>query len=437
LRTDAGQSHRWGSGSTDVQAVDAQSDIVVTADHRRWSSPPPSLHPLEFLRHRIEGDSQPTERVSAEPVSAKPHYVAFVVKALIIAAVALALFFLYQCSYKRIEGWTGIGITHVSCVVFMLLSVSTDLSTKSAAKRKGGHYAFDPAIAVVIVEACKLLISTLLFGISLLGRPKDDRPIVLPDIKDVLVLAVPGLVYTCNNILVFEAIEKVPLATFAVIRETRLVWNALIWMMIFKVPIGVLRWMAIAGVIVGCSANQVPSAIRSGFTWGVMYAFLLAFLNASGGVCCEYAMKMKASMDINLQNAIIYASCSGLALMYLAVFRSGAFESPATFFHGFEPECLQIIVLQVITGLTVSRILKHVESITKSMVAALCSPLICFLGSAALHVPLRWNEILASFVVLMSCLFFFRLGPLQIAAPGKETDVIKAPTKETRQKSMC
>jgi len=391
-------------GRMDVHAVDAQSDIVVAED----------LHDLEPHTGRRQLDLhrwRPDSR-STRPTSIDQHYTAFIIEAVIILSVAVTLFVVYRFTHEKIERLTGIGLQHISCLVFIVLSVSTDMSTKAAAKRHGGHYAFDPAIAVVIVEACKLVVSLGLLGATMVGRSKGDSPLVLPTVKDIMVLAVPGLVYTCNNILVFEAIEKVPLATFAVIRETRLIWNALIWMALFKVGLGLMRWMAIAGVIVGCTANQVPSAVHYGFTWGVMYAFLLAFLNASGGVVCEFAMKMKAAMDINLQNSIIYASCSCLALLYIAVFRSGSFASAAVFFHGFEPECLQIIVLQVITGLTVSRILKHVESITKSMVAALCSPIICFAGSAMLRVSLRWNEVLAAFVVLFSCLLFLKQGPL-------------------------
>jgi len=305
----------------------------------------------------------------------------------------------------------------------MFLSVSTDLSTKAATKKQGGHYAFDPATAVVIVEACKLVISIGLFLGSLARRKKDDSPLELPTLGDTMLLTVPGLVYTCNNILVFEAIERVPLATFAVIRETRMIWNALIWISLFGVPLGIGRWSAILGVIIGCTANQVPGAVRDGFSWGVMYAFLLAFLNAAGGVVCEFAMKRKASMDINLQNSIIYASCSSLAVVYLGIFRPANFASPGAFFHGFEPECLQIIVLQIITGLTVSRILKHVESVTKSMVAAMCSPIICFLGSAAMHVTLHWNDIFAALLVAFSCLFYLKQGPLggaSAAAPAKD-----------------
>jgi len=402
------QSVPWGasSGGMDVHTVDAQADMVVAIEHPRLVRLARRDEAVEF---RLERDPDVEHQVALKQ---NLHYGAFIFKTVVIIAAAAALFLCYRLTGSWIEHYTGIGVQHVSCVVFMVLSVSVDLSTKSAAKRQGGHYSFDPAIAVVIVEACKLTVSLGLFGFTLVGRRKDDSPLELPTFKDFLVLAVPGVVYTCNNILVFEAIEKVPLATFAVIRETRLIWNALIWMTLFQVRLGLIRWLAIAGVLVGCSANQVPGAVRSGFTWGVMYAFLLAFLNASGGVACEFAMKMKASMDINMQNSIIYASCSSLALLYLAVFRTHVFASPATFFHGFAPETLQIIVLQVITGLTVSRILKHVESVTKSMIAALCSPVIVFLGSAALHASLHWNEIVASAVVVLSCLLFLKQGPL-------------------------
>jgi len=421
-----------------ITMVDAQADIVIAVQGGDQSA---SLMPILRLPEAfmtgptflVAGRKEVTiRRAPAQPPPPKHTYIVFFIKVAVILAVALALLLAYSALQEGIQRVTGIRIQHVSCLIFMCLSVLTDLSTKAAAVSHG-HFAFDPAVCVVIVETCKLVVSVFLFGMTL-ADPKERSKVMLPTGWDILILAVPGFVYTCNNILVFKAIENVPISTFAVLRETRIIWNALIWMAVFKVRLGLMRWLAIIGVLVGCSANQVPAMLRMEFSWGFMWALLLAFTNAAGGVACEFAMKYKASMDINLQNAILYTSCAGLALVYLAVFQTSTLHSPSAFFAGFAPECLQIIVLQVITGLTVSRILKHVESVTKSMVAAFCGPVIICLGAFALHTRLHVNEIIAALVVVASCVAFLRQGPLAALAPpaeaaGKEPVLNKEPIK--------
>jgi len=430
----APQTEQQPTSQVSVKTLDAQADMIVAFGR---DTEPSSARPMigHVSRSQWTEDDDPPKVPQQAPlpkpeparaaqdhvVRSDRHYVSFVIKAVIILAAALILFLTYQVTAEVIERHTMINMQHMCCLVFMILSVSTDLSTKAAAGKGGGHYQFDPAVAVVVVEACKFLASVGLMGVTSVTKLDGQAPVFeRVSIQDIAILAVPGLVYTCNNILVFEAIQRVPIATFAVVRETRLIWNAVIWMAIFKVNIGWRRVFAIIGVLLACTANQVPAMLRSEFSWNVLYAFLLAFLNAAGGVVCEFAMKRKAAMNINLQNAIIYTSCSSLALLYLAAFRPHVFVSAKAFFAGFEPSCLQVIVLQVINGLTVSRILKHVESITKSMVSAFCSPVVCFIGAWALHTKLHVNEVVAAVVVVASCCYFLRQGPLTTGPPSPQ-----------------
>merc|ERR1719229_1153345 len=109
--------------------------------------------------------------------------------------------------------------------------------------------------------------------------------------------------------IVYEAIQRIPLATFGVIRETRLIWNAVLWSICFKVQISRMRWVGIWGILVGCLVSQVHIVFRSEFTWQIWWAFVLAFLNGLSGVITEYAFKRNNGMDINLQNAILCAVC--------------------------------------------------------------------------------------------------------------------------------
>ncbi|CAK0896031.1 unnamed protein product, partial [Prorocentrum cordatum] len=46
-------------------------------------------------------------------------------------------------------------------------------------------------------------------------------------------------------------VERVSLTTYAVIRETRLIWAALIWTAVFGLPLSRMRWLGMGGIIWG------------------------------------------------------------------------------------------------------------------------------------------------------------------------------------------
>jgi len=328
----------------------------------------------------------------------------------VVLLCAVAIFGVFGAYSEVIQTRLGIKVEHVCCVAYAALSISIDLSIKNAARVNGGRYPFDPACAVVAVECLKLFASMVLFAANAHADLREGRAIVLPGAGDVACFMVTGFVYICNNLIVFQAIGHCPLGAFGVIRETMLIWNAVLWTLVFYAPIGLVRWFSILLLFLGCVVNQLPAFFRSEFTFGVLWAFLLAFSNAAGGVANEYAMKRKAAMDINLQNCILYFFCGGFSMIYLLAFQMD--DLRVGFFNGFSPQCIQVVILQMLTGLAVSRILKYVDAVTKTIVAALRGPGVIFFGAWIFHTALQISEVIATVVVCVACYLYLREGPL-------------------------
>eukprot|EP00416_Gambierdiscus_australes_P017568 CAMPEP_0171080796 /NCGR_PEP_ID=MMETSP0766_2-20121228/16094_1 /TAXON_ID=439317 /ORGANISM="Gambierdiscus australes, Strain CAWD 149" /LENGTH=456 /DNA_ID=CAMNT_0011538067 /DNA_START=75 /DNA_END=1445 /DNA_ORIENTATION=+ len=344
-----------------------------------------------------------------------------IIRMVVVLACASAVFSIFSFWHAGIRERSAVKVEHVCCLAYASLSISIDLSIKNAARVNGGKYSFNPACAVVTVEVLKLVVSMILFTVNARMQVKEGIELVLPSLKDVAWLMVPGFVYTCNNIIVFEAIGHCPLGAFGVIRETMLIWNAVLWTIVFQAAIGRTRWFAIVLLFVGCVVNQLPAFFRAEFTWGVLWAFLLAFSNAAGGVANEYAMKRKAAMDINLQNCILYFFCGSFGMIYLLVFQMSDLQRG--FFNGFSPQCIQVVVLQMLTGLAVSRILKYVDAVTKTIVAAFRGPGVIFFGAWIFHTRLHISEIVATIVVCVACFIYLREGPLVKAADAAAKEI--------------
>jgi drug/metabolite transporter (DMT)-like permease len=379
--------------------------------------------------HLVSQKGQLIEQIPAKETISNAR---FFMKTGSLIFVAFGLIFLYGQWQDVIAERTGLKLSHICCIIYAALSISIDLSIKNAAAAYGGSFPFNPGCGVVVVEYTKLVASAILFAVHVKEVKARGDAIQLPMLKDVAWLAVPGAIYATNNLIVFEAIKSTPLATFGVIRETMLIWNALIWTATFRQPIGFSRWLAIFGIFFGCSVNQIPKMLNDEFTFGVGWACLLAFTNAAGAVANEYAMKQKAAIDINLQNAFMYAFCGSFVFIGMAIFNPQVVSSRRAFFTGFVPECWTIIVLQVITGLAVSRILKYVEAVTKTIVAAVRGPGVIFLGALIFHTQLRSSEVFATLCVCVACWWYLREGPL--VQPKATPEVSHAPLKASSEK---
>mmetsp|Transcript_8887 Transcript_8887/g.27624 ORF Transcript_8887/g.27624 Transcript_8887/m.27624 type:complete len:490 (-) Transcript_8887:58-1527(-) len=401
-------------GPVQAYAPEDSPDVNATAPHASREHPTAG-GPAETdgsgsaARGATAKAARPTEDAAAalHPGRGWTRVLARMVAVLVFAAAVFGVFAMYG---EQIRARTHIKVEHVCCAAYAALSISIDLSIKNAARVNGGRYPFNPACAVVTVEVLKLVASMVLFSVNARADLKQGRAIVLPGAADVAWLMVPGFVYTCNNMIVFQAIGHCPLGAFGVIRETMLIWNAVLWTLVFRAPIGRARWLSILLLFLGCIVNQLPTFFRSEFTLGVLWAFLLAFSNAAGGVANEYAMKRKAAMDINLQNCILYFFCGGFSMIYLLAFQMD--DLRVGFFHGFSPQCIQVVVLQMLTGLAVSRILKYVDAVTKTIVAALRGPGVIFFGAWVFHTTLRASEVVATLVVCLACYIYLREGPL-------------------------
>jgi len=340
-----------------------------------------------------------------------PVFVAFI--------FALIYGYTYSANSDKVEWYTGLKMTHLCCVVYATLSICIDLSIKNAAQAYGGHFPFNPACGVIVVEYVKFALSAALFAVHCRDSTRGGRVVAMPQPIDIAWLAVPAAIYAMNNLIVFQAIKSTPLATFGVLRETMLVWNALIWTATFGKSLSAARWLAIAGIFIGCSLNQITKMMNDEWSSGVFWTLLLAFSNAAGAVANEYAMKQRAQLDINLQNCILYAMCGSFVLIGMTVFDPASVESTSSFFNGFVPECWQVIILQVFTGLAVSRILKYVEAVTKTIVAALRGPGVIFFGACIFKTQLQGSEVFATLIVCASCYLYLSDGPL-VAEPSKD-----------------
>lgn len=303
-------------------------------------------------------------------------------------------------------------ISYLVCAIYILVSVTIDLSiaiqktSQTDSQSAKGPYQFNTKCAVLLTELIKLVVSLGLAGFNSFCERK--RPDVT--FGDVQWLLLPAMLFTANNVLVYQAIGKNNMAAFGVFRDTMILWTALIWRSIFQTQLGWTRLVGIGVIFAGLTLNRVGG---SAFTWAFLWVLVMTLTNALGSVANEFALKRSRKLDINVQNAILYMACASFAILLLALDDPSRLMGPTTFFHGFTGNTFFTLTLQAFAGLMVSRMLKYADSVTKTVACCLRGPVVVFVSPYLLAVPNTWSELMSAIVVASGCTVYLLRGPLQ------------------------
>eukprot|EP00811_Abedinium_folium_P033497 NODE_6455_length_1671_cov_2.568005.p2 GENE.NODE_6455_length_1671_cov_2.568005~~NODE_6455_length_1671_cov_2.568005.p2 ORF type:complete len:265 (-),score=85.23 NODE_6455_length_1671_cov_2.568005:117-911(-) len=222
----------------------------------------------------------------------------------------------------------------------------------------------------------------------------------------------PALFYAANNIIYFQFIAALELATFAIYREMQVVWAALLWYGTFRINLGWKRWLALVTILISCTIMKVAPGQAVGITNHQLFLGLLSpLVSTAASVSNEKAIKC-TDLDINTQNAMLYTFCAIFALIYLAVVRTERFASPALFFEGFSIGCFKVLVLQGILGLVISRILKRANAMLKQVLTAFRGPCLVLLMLTVFQVRPTTLQGCMSGLTAIAAIFYMMQGSM-------------------------
>jgi len=294
---------------------------------------------------------------------------------------------------------------HILCVVYVSLSVGGDISMKAAAEANGGAYPFEPICVIVSIQAVACFAATCCVAMKSFA----GADVSVPTARDTISFSVPGFIEIVNNLTLFHAIGVCPLAVFGVCRETVLVWNALIWMSVFRVSIGWRRAFCIAIVLAAVTWSQLGAAATK-LGPAAAWPILVGMISASGNVATEHAMKSQRKTDIDIQNVFLYGFGFVIGIMYIVIFQPN--NLGFAFFDGFTPLALQVICFESMSNIAVCRVLKYVDSVSKSVAATPRAAIIVFIGSLLTHTALSLDDVFTVMVLTVGVGAYVMQGPL-------------------------
>jgi len=280
---------------------------------------------------------------------------------------------------KRMVAFLGLDTPFKWGIFMTYMGLWTGLRIIIYASQQGSSY--NTAAVVLCIEMVKLGMAVSLF----LSNDGTFSQLVSQVQKHKMTAAkyfVPALMYCVYNNLTFTVLAVVNPSTYAILQQFRLVVTGLLYERCLSRTLSRMQWVAIVLLTIGCMVKEgdqfsdsEEAAARS--TPFGMYAwiFVQIMCAVSAGVFNEVLLKSDNTMSVNLQNVFMYGNSILCNVLFMAAGFSRYSLSEALQLRNirplFSPTVLPIILCYASIGIVTSLVLKHLNSVLKTIAAAL------------------------------------------------------------------
>ena len=266
-------------------------------------------------------------------------------------------------------------IKFVACCSVIFFSVAGSLLA-DVSRGRTNEYTYDPLTVPPVAEFVKMVIS--LFIILAQGR-KDIR--VVP--SEYVLFAVPAFCHLVCNSCMFFIILDIGLTQYQLLSSLKIYFNAIFMRIFLGTILSERQWLSLiilaAGLVVAQLYNSA-SIQFNGRARGYVLVVFACLMSSIGGVYSEKLLKGRSSRNnIHWANAQLYSWGFVLGLFSTTQLGAGAVTRSTSFFHGYDFVVISMIGTLSLAGISVSFILKYLDTVFKSMVTSLAIVLTAFI----------------------------------------------------------
>eukprot|EP00051_Salpingoeca_urceolata_P005177 m.70928 g.70928 ORF g.70928 m.70928 type:complete len:343 (-) comp14117_c0_seq2:29-1057(-) len=319
----------------------------------------------------------------------------------------------------------AIPIKYISLVVLIIQNsafILTLRASRTQSSETGDVYA--ASTAVVCAEFLKLCASLSIVcyeegGVSgLVAVCKRDiigKPFVT------LKLLVPGLLYTIQGNLQFNAATYLDAATFQITYQLKILTTAMFSVILLGRRLGVVQWVSLVVLILGVVLIQLPadgaaaateeeSHTLSETTLGLVLILSACMSSGFAGVYFEKVLKGETAglWVLNIQLATFGVI---LGLCGLVVSPEFPLVQERGFFSGYTSTTAAAISLQAIGGLVVAVVVKYADSILKGFATTLSIVVSCIASVIFFEFIITGQWFVGAFLVVAATIAYSRPVP--------------------------
>lgn len=289
-------------------------------------------------------------------------------------------------------------LKYVSLCILVVQNALMVLSTRYSRTIPGDMYI--TTTAVVVAEVMKLLTCLVILGFEhglSLGSFLWQQMVV--QYTECLKLAVPALLYTAQNNLLYVAIGNLNAATFQVTYQLKILTTAIFSVFLLNKSLNRLQWFALLMLFCGVSIVQVEQQsenstnsqhIAQNQLYGLTAVVVACLSSGFAGVYFEKILKgTKASVWLRNVQLGLFGTILGLIGMQM---KDGSQVAEKGFFFGYTNVVWFVISQQAFGGLLVAVVVKYADNILKGFATSLAIILSCIVSVFlfAFHITLKF-----------------------------------------------
>jgi solute carrier family 35 (UDP-sugar transporter), member A1/2/3 len=200
--------------------------------------------------------------------------------------------------------------------------------------------------------------------------------------KEMIKLAVPSLLYTIQNNLLFFALKNLEAATYQVFAQIKILTTAFFAVTMLGKKLTRKQWIALVCLTLGVALTQMNpnsnSDSQSSSFWGLIAVVLACTTSGFTGVYFERILK-SSNTNLWIRNIQLGITATVLALMNVYA-SDGAKVREHGFLYGYGPAVWSVVCLQAAGGLLVAAVMKYADNILKGFATAMSIICSCLLS---------------------------------------------------------
>lgn len=282
--------------------------------------------------------------------------------------------------------------------------------------RLGDGPMYASSTAVVVMEVIKFVTCLGVVAYDkggIIGLFTCLRGEVFVQPRELALLAVPSLLYTVQNNLLYFALSHLDAATYQVGYQSKILTTAIFSVLMLGKRISPMQWLSLVILTLGVCLAQLSASKtnnnQANTTAGFIAVLLASCTSGFAGVFFEKVLKTSGT-SLWVRN--IQMGFTSILLGFAGIYFSGDSDSVLQngFFYGYNNIVIMVILLQAIGGLVVAVVVKYADNILKGFAASFSIVTSCILSYLAFDFHPSWIFVLGAVLVNVS-MYMYTLEP--------------------------
>lgn len=306
------------------------------------------------------------------------------------------------------------------CTVLAFVGCSAAIFA-ALSKNADGRYDYNTSTVPFIAESLKFTIS-FLFLISDSDTPLDEA--VVLDWASLGRYFVLGLLYTCQNNLLFITLQHVDAATFQLISNLKIPLTALLLHIFIGKTFSVQQQFALLLLVVGAGLSQLnghADHVISISALGAVLMSIMVGISSGAGVFNEVLLKSSSMGSLHWQNIQLYAF--GCIFSYIKLQMDLNFQpiSLIGIFLGYNVYAWLSIINMAFLGIITAAVLKYADNVLRAFASASSVLLATLMSWQLLGTNISYLFVVSAIVTSLSILLYTEIWNISRIWGRKET----------------